>query len=212
MIPSAVRVKLAFGLACNIERADTDSGFRAMLAHPQSKEDLFAQPRLAGFANLLKTGFAERLIILGRDEEGTDFNQSKAICRIIQMDYGVESGRAVPADSGYGTAEAADFIKSSMEAQSISSNDAAVITSFYHLPRTQVQLQDRGVFLKLFPAEAFTFLKRSDPDRWSHEEAAKLIEEFGGGAYESRNVSEIIGIARMIGGLYKPQGLAKNNK
>lgn len=204
------RVKLVFGLTCNIERTDkTPSGFQAMDVHAQSGEQLFGQPRLAGFAGMLKTGYTENIMFLGAAEtgQGETFQQGDAIAAIIKQDYGALAGRCSNADAGYGTNEAAQYIRRISQEEGVDLSDVVVSTSHYHLPRAMFLLQEQGLLVASVAAEIFYLLDHTDEDgNMEMGIVPGLIETFGGGGYAQRTVNELIGTAKKAGGFWKPQG------
>ena len=199
---------LVFGLSCDIVRTPlTHSKFQVMDKHPQSEESLFGGPRLAGFAGMLKLGYTSQLLILGKEQDGDGFHQSDAIVKIVEEDYGAPRGLALAAEGGYGTDEAAAAIPQIMADRGFHYRDVAVCTSHYHLPRLQVALAKRDIFLPGCPAEVFYLLDHTDAEGNLPLDVKKsLLAAFGGGEYAHRVVNECIGISRMVGGFYKPQG------
>lgn len=203
-------VPLVFGLACNIERTtETLSGFRAKDVHGPSQEQLFGQPRLADFAAMLKSGFTKQIVFLGAAEkdDGEPFQQGDAMVTIVEQDYGAPTGLCRNADSGYGTNEAASYIRKIAAEEDIDLNDTMFSTSHYHVPRFHVLTRENGLLLRSVPAEAFYLLDHTDQEG-NREEGIieKLIDELGGNGYAKRTVNELIGISRMVAGLYRPQG------
>lgn len=58
---------VAYGLAFNVERADTKSGFKPKYSG-SATDSYYFDLRLEGFACLLRLGMAKKLYIVGGDE------------------------------------------------------------------------------------------------------------------------------------------------
>lgn len=193
-------VRTAFGLTCNVVRADTPSGFLPARVHPTSGEELFGEARIAGFAAMLRMGYVQNVVLLGGEDAGGGFHESQAIRDILMKEHGVDGSRIIALVSGYGTAEAVDYV-----AREASRSNAVVVSSFYHLPRIRKLLElRRAYFVPCMEAEALFLLEGGKEQEQAR--AQELLRMFGGGSYARRTVSEIVGIAHLGAGTYAPKG------
>src|SRR3989344_6129317 len=128
-------IRTAFGLTCNMERAHTPGGFQPALIHPPSGEELFGEARIVGFAAFMRMHSSAKLMLLGGQEPGKSFHESHAIREVLVAEYGIEASRIVACISGYGTAEAVDYIVCT------ACEGDVVISSCYHLRRIQKLLE-----------------------------------------------------------------------
>lgn len=196
----AIHCNTAFVLTAEVEKdASTGSGFRCAERQFTRGGRLFGEIRYRGVASMSRLGFAkDRIRIVGGLEDrypGENIIRSIAFKSILEEDMGavgeIEADASVEA-----TTTMNSFGVIGGEMQRNPSAAYTVVTSFYHVPRTQAQLQVKGLILPVYPAEAFTLAERP-----SYK--AELIAEFGGGELADRMVNEIQGIADLLMGRYK---------
>jgi len=169
-----------------------------------SGKAMFALARLEGFAALLRTRFAKRLIIVGGDEgryrgETPTINRASAIRQMLVADLGVDSERVLSVPSNSNTGGNIAAIKGLMGAEKLAFNQVAVVTSHYHAPRAALMMAKDGLALPVYPAEAFPLLEGMiTKDELVH---GYLF----GGVLAERLGEEIQGIADLIRGTYVPR-------
>jgi hypothetical protein len=198
-------VHTAFGLACDVQKARGQvNQFRAADGELSTGKKLFGDLRLEGFAALLKTGFAERLIVVGGAEaryKDEQIGRACAVREILLRDLGVDAERVEALHSEPSTSGNVAAVKRIVEERSLRSNDCAVVSSHYHLPRVHMDLWANDLLVPIFSAEAFSLLAREDPkERLIYKD--QMIRRFGQGALAQRMVDEIGGIADKMRGIY----------
>jgi hypothetical protein len=198
-------VHTAFGLACDVQKTRGQvNQFHAADGELSTGRKLFGDLRLEGFAALLKTGFAERLIVVGGAEaryKDKQIGRAYAVREILLRDLGVDAERIEAMHSEPNTSGNVAAIKRIVEERSLQSNDCAVVSSHYHLPRVHMDLWANGLLMPIFSAEAFSLLAREDPkERLIYKD--QMIRRFGQGALAQRMVDEIGGIADKMRGIY----------
>lgn len=185
---------IAYGLAFNVERAETKSGFKPKYSG-SAEDSLYFDLRLMGFASLLELGFAKRLYIVGGDErlsENDVVNRAFAITQMLIRDYGV-SGDAV--EYLVSTPSTEGNIGAIAEHSKHSGLGAAIVTNNYHIPRALIFSFAYGIHLPMYPAEAFLLATglRTLED---------LEKVFGDTLFAKRCVSGIKGISDALLGQY----------
>jgi hypothetical protein len=208
----AIRVGTVFGLAFDIEKAaDRKSGFKPADVDLSSRLNLFGILRLEGFAAALQSGFAERIILVGGLEgryPEEAIGRAIAIRKMLLEDYDIPSARVDALQSPPNTGGNIDTIRNGIREKGLVTNACALLSSHYHLPRVQMDLQAANLALRVYPAEAFLLLKSETPEE---RKALKrqLIIRFGAGSLAERMVQEVNGIADKIGGVYASQETLK---
>lgn len=202
------RALTAFGFAFDIERtADTSSGFKPAESDLSAQKSLFGNLRLAGFASLIRTSFAQKLIVIGgnerryADDVTAPINRAAAICKMLADDFGVDPTQLSAIVSEPNTAGNVEALKAYVKNEGVSLINSIGVSSHYHIPRIHVLLTLAGLTLELLPAEAFTLYEAGT----LHELAAQksgLSLAFGGGSFAERVVEEIAGIAAKLSGEY----------
>jgi hypothetical protein len=198
------RAKIAFGLSFDVEGAlANSSGFKAAEFDYSSRKALFGDLRLYGFAAALNTGFVEKLVIVGGTEARYDghINRAVKIRDMLVKDLGMSPGRIEALPSGASTAENIAAIGSLMDKLELAPSACEVISNHYHLPRIHFDLVQKGLPLRLVPAEAFWLFESRTDSVWV-ERTNYLISRFGTGQIAERLVGEIIGIADKMKGTY----------
>lgn len=198
-MPQIRTLPFVCGLAFDVEKASTRSGFRPAKTDLGSHKELFADLRLEGFAALLRLGFAHKLVIFGGDEgrfkdEYPRLNRAWAIKQMLIDDHKIAVDRIEHVRSNSNTGGNVIEIKKRIGFFTRS----AVVSNHYHLPRAALDLKHARVRLPLYPAEAFLLLENH---LWKHD----LIMRFGGNALAERMTEEIQGIADKIRGTYRPR-------
>ena len=197
-------LSLVCGLAFDIEKAPTASGFKPAPFDIGGGEELFADLRLEGFAALLEQGFAKKLIIFGGDErryagemvqiadeaEPVPLNRAWAITQMLEKDFGIPAERLGHFASRSNTIGNIKAIK-----REVGNKRSVVVTNHYHIPRTDMDLEAEGLTLRCRSAEAFLLLD-------GRVSEALLAERLGGGPLANRMVSEIRGMTAKIRGDY----------
>lgn len=197
--------KVGLAMAMPIRRSDhTDSGF---VVDEGTKQPLFSMARVEGYAEALRTGYVDRLIVVGGDEAaylpGEKISRPEAIMRILIDDYRV--GPRV----GYLTAppNTKGVIKTmAASARANGPTNCVYLSSHFHIDRSlgdfrkeeKLEIAGRG-------AEALLLVDHL----WTPE---KLLKYFGGGPYAETVVKELSGIAADLRGEYqtiveKPLGM-----
>lgn len=198
-------VKLAFGLAFDIEKDPTRaSGFAPAAVDLGSGKPMFGEVRLEGFAALLRTEFARRLIIVGGDEgryrgEEPVINRAAAIRAMLVSDFGINPELVDFRASNSNTGGNITIIKREFEASGLAPGAVVVVTSHYHVPRAAQMMAKEGLVLPVISAEAFVLLEGIV----TKEELVN--RHFGGGPLAERLGEEIQGMADLIRGTYVPR-------
>lgn len=196
---------LVCGLAFDIEKAHTRSGFRPAKVDLGAEKNLFADLRLEGFAALLRLGFTETLMIFGGNEKRyhgetvnvsgkkVPLNRGWAIAQMLIQDYGIPEWKVGSSFSLGNTVGNIEAIR-----QTVGKRQSVVVSNHYHLPRAALDLYAVGLQFPLYAAEAFWLLE---------DESRKntLIQRLGGNAYAERVAEEIQGIAHKLAGAYTPR-------
>ena len=196
-------IRTAFGLAFDIEKGPTNSGFWPAQIDLGAGKELFGDLRLEGFAALLSSDYAETLVLAGGDEgrykNATPvINRAAAIREMLIGDFNIAPDRVLSFPSRSNTGGNIAIIKSVMTDRGLAGADCALISNHYHIPRALLDLYAAGINMRAYPAESFLLL----------EDAARkndLIERLGGGPLAERCAEEIQGIADKIRGTYKPR-------
>lgn len=198
----ALSIDTAFGLAFDIEKAPTKSGYRPAALDLGAGKELFGNIRLKGFASLLRIGFAEQIVVIGGNEgrykgETPTINRAAAIAEMLIHDCDIDRYRvrSIPSNSNTGGNIAA--MKEYMR-DARADRKYGVVSNHYHLPRAFLDLSAAGLHLPLFAAEAFLFLEQPDKKN-------DIIAELGEGPLAERCAEEMQGIADKIRGTYKPR-------
>jgi hypothetical protein len=204
-------VQLAFGLAFDVERAADRrrSGWKPAFG---SKQPLFGEQRLDGFANALRGGFIPRLVVVGGDEEAyknetveidgipQPINRAWAIRQMLFLDKWVDPQTAGWHNSVGNTGGNVAAIRKMMRERKLRPGSCAVLTSHYHCMRAQLAFKKAGLgALSVYPAEAFSLMAPGGISR------GELIGQFGDGPLAVTMVSEIGGIANEISRVFKPR-------
>jgi hypothetical protein len=189
---------LACGLAFDIEKASTKSGFQPARFDLGAGKELFADLRLDGFASLLKLGFAQKLIIFGGNEgrykdEGPIINRGWAITEMLIHDFDIPTERLDFVASNSNTGGNIEAIR-----DSVGKRESVVVSNHYHAPRAALDLVAAGLLMPFYSAEAFWLLENPDGKE-------VLVERLGGNPYAERTVEEIQGIAHKLKGTYNPR-------
>ncbi|NBV76651.1 hypothetical protein EBR66_00575 [bacterium] len=191
----------AYGLAFDVEKdLGRRSGFKPALTDLGSRKYLFGELRLAGFASLLRLGYAEHLVLVGGNEgryksEEPVVNRAHAIKEMLVHDHEISPSKLSAVASNSNTGGNIAIIR---DQQALEPRDAFVVTNHYHLPRAAMDISAAGLMLPLFSAESFLLLA----EKWSKEQ---LIDAFGQGTLAERVAEEIQGIADKLRGTYKPR-------
>ncbi len=215
------RAKSVVGFAFDIEKAsERKSGFRPAKEHlgSENPNPMYADPRLEGYAAMLRLGYTEQLIIPGKDErryksELVDIDgqpspiwQGWTIREMLVKDFGCD-GTCIRWVSSTGTTmNAALAIQELAEKEKMEFGwgKTEFATSYYHCIRTgRVSLQSIGLPSYLTPAEAFTVAEAIILDK--AQEAEDRLRSFGGHFTDERIINEIRGIAHHLLGRYEPQ-------
>lgn len=197
-------VHMAVGLAFDVQKTQyTRSGFEPAPFDLGSGKELFGALRLDGFAALLRIGFAKRLVIAGGNEgryagETPVINRAWAIREMLIHDFGIDPDRVESVASNSNTGGNIAAITAKFEWVKITTGEAALVTSHYHIPRADMDLRSARLLMPAYSAEAFWLLEGGG--RKYH-----LIERLGGGPLASRIAEEIQGIADKFRGAYKPR-------
>lgn len=192
------RFDIAYGLAFNIERADTKSGFRPRGA-TDANDNSYFELRLKGFAAMLQLGFCEKLCIAGGDEkisETETVNRAFAITQMLIHDYGISENQLEWMDSLASTEGNLVAIKQHMEGHDLRS---AIVTNDYHIPRSLVFAHAHSITAPFYPAEAFSLANEQMT-------STTLENAFGGTAFARRCVSGIKGVSDLLLGQYFSKG------
>lgn len=197
------QIKCGFGLAFDIEKAPTKSGFKPAQFDLGAGKELFGSLRLDGFASALQTGIVETLVIAGGDEgryknEPEAINRAWAIREMLVHDFGIVADRIQSFPSRSNTGGNIAIFKSVIAERKIDTAECCLVTNLYHLPRASMDLHANGLSMQLIAAEAFWLLE--DIDRKN-----MLIERLGEGPLAERCAEEIQGVADKIRGTYKPR-------
>lgn len=194
-----IRLSTLFGLAFDIEKAPTKSGFKPADIDLGVGKALFGDLRLAGFAAALQTGFAKRLVLTGGDEgryKGEGINRAWAIGQMLIHDYDIDGDRIRTFPSKSNTLGNVGIIKSFIEEHDIRFAGTGLMTNLYHLPRASMDLVAHDIPLQLFAAESLWLIEHP-------ELKDELLSRLGGGLLAERAVEEIAGIADKIRGSYE---------
>lgn len=185
---------IAYGLAFNVERAETKSGFKPKYSG-NAEDNYYFDLRLAGFASLLELGFAKKLCIVGGDEtigENDVVNRAFAITQMLVRDYGISSDAVEHLVS---TASTEGNMGVIVEHSKYSKLRAAIVTNNYHIPRALLFSFAYDVRLPMYPAEAFLLAEKSR----TPEDLEKI---FGNTLFAKRSVAGIKGISDALLGQY----------
>lgn len=185
---------IAYGLAFNIEHADTKSGFQPR-GYGNANDDYYFELRIRGFAAMLRLGFCKKLCIAGGDEKINEIeivNRAFAITQMLIHDHDVSEDQLEWIDSLASTDGNLIAIKKHMERRNLR---VAIVTNDYHIPRSLLLAYTHGIAAPLYPAEAFLL---ADEQMTS----AELEKVFGGDAFAKRCVAGIKGISDMLLGQY----------
>jgi hypothetical protein len=199
----AVSVDTAFGLAFNVEKApEHPGGFLPARFDFGARKELYGDLRLNGFAALLRTGFAKRLIIVGGDEaaykdETPSINQGWAIREMLICGFDIDPARVEAVESKSDTSGNIAAIAAKMKDDGLDARSCAVVSNLYHLPRAAMDLAAAGLPMPLYPAESFILLEDE-----RHRDA--LIERLEEGRLGGRVAQEALGIADKLRGTYVP--------
>jgi len=216
-------VDVVCGFAFDIEKtADPGrpSGFKPAGDHLGSIEQnpLYGQPRLEGFAAMLRLGFCRMLVIPGKDEKRfkeetieidgvpSEIWQSYVIREMLIHDLGADPSKIhwLPSTGTTGNAALAFRKFAEQERLSIEEGKVEFVTSWYHCPRaSRIALRSAGLPPFLTPAEAFTLVEAELGG--AREAAEERLRSFGGHYTDSRVIQEIRGIAMFLLGKDKPQ-------
>lgn len=198
----ALSVDTALGLAAFTEETNkTKSGFRPADFGSADATPLFGDVRLEGFVSMLRVGFAKRLYIVGGGKYcGRNLSEGEIWLRMLSDDYGIEQDRLSALDSAPNTKGNAKAIAEFMRYTSLLSEKYAVVSNGYHLFRSGVHLEVKGLRIPHFPAEAFWLLERGYGD----EQILELARRLGGGPLAERVALEARGIAQEIDGTFRP--------
>jgi hypothetical protein len=209
----AIRVRTAFGLAFDIEKApERKSGFKPAEVDLSSRKKLFGNLRLKGFAAALQSGFARSIILVGGLEgryPDEAIGRATAIRKMLLEDCGIPSRRVDALQSAPNTGGNVNIIKARIREEGLVASECALLSNHYHLPRVQMDLRANRLALQLYPAEAFLLLKSGTPE---DRKALKrqLVTGFGDGPLAERIAEEINGIADKISGVYANRAASKH--
>ncbi|MFA6018090.1 MAG: ElyC/SanA/YdcF family protein [Patescibacteria group bacterium] len=188
---------IVYGLAFNIERAETKSGFLPR-GCGNANDNYYFELRLRGFAEMLRLGFCKKLCIAGADEkisETETVNRAFAITQMLIHDYGISEDQLEWIDSLPSTDGNLIAIKKHMEQSNLQS---AIVTNDYHIPRSSLFAHAHDIVAPFYPAEAFLLAtKQMVP--------TDLEKAFGEGLLVQRCVAGIKGISDMLLGQYSPE-------
>jgi len=198
----------AFGLAFDIEKAPTKSGYQPALTYANLDLELFGKPRLDGFADLIRTNYVDDLYIVGGNEarykgetiqvgsERIPINRAYAIREMLVHDRDIDPKRVHWLSSVGNTGGNVAVITENMDGLKIHGGDEAflVTTSHYHLPRAMYDLFLAGRRPVFMSAEAFTLAAAKDKAEQQERKLA-LIKQLGGGPLASTMAQEINGLA-----------------
>ena len=217
------RIDVVCGFAFDIEKTanpERPSGFKPAGDHLGSIEQnpIYAQPRIEGFAAMLRLGFCRMLVIPGKDERRykgetivIDGKPSKlwqgwVIREMLIHDLGADPSKIhwLPSTGTTGNAAIAFLEFARREHLSIEEGEVEFVTSWYHCPRAgRIALRSAGLPPFLTPAEAFT-LAEAELDG-NREAAEQRLRSFGGHFTDSRVIQEIRGVALFLLGKDRPQ-------
>lgn len=191
-------VPLVFGLAFDVEKAsDRKSGFKPAEFDLGAGKNLFGDIRLDGFAALLKSNFAEKLVVVGGIEgryKGENIPRARAITDMLHKDHGIPTSRLGYLVSASNTGGNIEMIRREVGGRSA----PVVVSNHYHLPRAGIDFDEKSLRASLLPAESFILIH--NPDEKEH-----LVERLGGGPLAERVVTEARGVADKLLGVYKPR-------
>lgn len=208
--PLAVTATVAVGFAFDIVRDPArTSGFAPAKDHLGSDSPLYAQPRLEGYAAMLRLRFCEQMLIPGKDErryKDEQIWQGYAIKEILEHDLGcdVSTVRWIPSTGS--TLEAARAIKRFIRKEKIAQGEGKLefMTSHYHSQRAaRIALRQTNLYPRITSAEAFTLAEAILGDRL--EAAIERLRGFGGHYTDPRVIDEIKGEALFLLGRYQIQ-------
>ncbi len=197
----STRIKVAFGLAFDVEKANTKSGFKPARVALGSQKESYGGVRLEGFYSLLEMGYAKELVVIGGREnchEGSDppIDQAKAIRSMLLQERKIKPGLVRSFTSAPHALGHVSVIEALMKGEKLGQDDCIVVSSIYRLPLVHEDLFAAGLHLRLLPAEAFILVQ----DR---QQEADLVERLGGGALAERMVQEAARIADKMRGAYR---------
>jgi|GEM_PF-5011315 len=192
------KIDTAFCLTAEVEiDSSTRSGFRCA-QRQRTAGFIWGLERYLGIAAMQRMGFARRLVIVGGHEDrypSQGIERAEAFKRILELDLDVRCeiiARTTGATSV--TLDAMSIMRDMMA----ETPENAVVTSWYHVPRTELQLAFAGLPLRVYSAEAFMLAEGSITKE-------ELAQRFGNGDLGSRMVDELSGIAALLTGSYRPR-------
>jgi hypothetical protein len=195
------------GLAFDVEKASSPSGFKPARFDQGAQKELFADVRLLGFAAALKSGLAQRIIIAGGDEgrykgEEPVINRAEAIRLMLIRDHGIDpelvTAYASRSNTGGNIAIFAEKIVASRQAIS----SFALMSNLYHLPRAMVDLAAAG-FSEVIPVPAEAAILFQHPKDQIDPVKSEIIRMLGEGPLAERVAEEAAGIADKLRGSYE---------
>ncbi|MBI4084909.1 MAG: YdcF family protein [Candidatus Liptonbacteria bacterium] len=189
----AVFADTAFGLGFDVDAApERMSGFKPARSDVRTGKELFADLRLEGFASLLRIGFARQLILIGGN------NYGEAIREMLTRDFGISSDRVLSI-GGEQTNTSGDIliIRARIEnPQAPACGSCALVSNFYHLPRTCFDMAGKNLSIPVYPAEAFWLFE-------DEKRIDRIAERLGGGSLAERVCVELQGIVDKLSGTYR---------
>lgn len=191
-------VPVVFGLAFDVEKAPgRKSGFQPAQFDLGAGKNMFGDIRLEGFAALLRTGFAAKLIVVGGLEgrySSEHIPRAWAICEMLEKDFGIPRDQLSFLVSRSNTGGNVEMIRNEVAGRS----NPVTISSHYHLARAAFDFAEKNLPSTLLAAESFVLIENRDLKE-------VLVERFGGGPLAERILEEVQGMADKLLGTYKPR-------